>query len=354
MSFNRKQFLHTLGGMGLASMFPAFTFNVSPGSTSRIIKPNTLRRGARIGLVSPAGILHDTMEYDLIIDTLKELDFKVEEGPSARQRYGYLAGKDEERAADLNAMFQNPEIDAILAYRGGWGSNRILPMIDYEAIRRNPKPFIGFSDITSLLMAIHAKTGLVTFHGPVGHSDWTDFTVNHFEKALMQPQPFCVDNPEPAEDEPTPIEDRIQTICGGRAKGRLLGGNLTVLTSMLGSDYLPEWKGAVLFLEDVGENIYRIDRMLTQLKLNGILEKLNGFVFGKCTECSPGSGYSSLTLEQVLDDHIKPLGVPAYRGAMIGHIPDVFTLPVGLPVTMDADKGKLCFEESAVTGQEGG
>ncbi|MDX1617469.1 MAG: LD-carboxypeptidase, partial [Balneolaceae bacterium] len=273
-----------------------------------------------------------------IENRLRDLGFRVKRGTHARDRYGYLAGKDEDRASDLNDAFSDPEVDAVIPYRGGWGSNRILDRIDYDLIARNPKPLIGFSDITSLLLAIHSRTGLVTFHGPVGKSEWTEFTVRHFEAVLMKAGVPALLNP-PGET--------IETITPGNVAGPLLGGNLTVLTSMLGSGYLPDFENAILFLEDVGEDIYRIDRMLTQLKLNGILDRIGGFVFGKCIDCTTGSGYS-LTLEQVFSDHIAPLGIPAFRGTMVGHIDDMYTLPIGIPARIDAGTGAIEILEPAV------
>jgi muramoyltetrapeptide carboxypeptidase len=153
----------------------------------------------------------------------------------------------------------------------------------------------------------------------------------------------------PRGDAPVQLENRIRTITPGRARGRILGGNLTVLTTIMGSSYLPNWKGSILFVEDVREKIYKIDRMFTQLKLAGVLDQIAGFVFGQCVDCDPGEYYGSLTLEDVLQDHIAPLGVPAWHGAMIGHIDDQFTIPEGIEVEIDADAGIIQMLESAVS-----
>lgn len=334
----RSDFLQLLG-WGVAGL-PALS-DLSPPATGQPgapVKPARLKRGDTIGLVSPASRLPDPEQYDEIVTTIKGLGFQIKEGRNARSRYGYLAGSDASRAADLNAMFEDIHVDAIIPFRGGWGSNRILDQVDYDAIMNHPKPIIGFSDITSLLLAIYAKTGLITFHGPVGKSEWTDFTVNHFKTMLMEPRPQFLTMSD---------DEEIRTITPGETSGPLLGGNLTVLTSMLGSEYLPDFEGAILFLEDVGEDIYRIDRMITQLKLSGILDQIGGFIFGKCTECNPGNHYS-LTLDEVFEDHIAPLNIPAFRGAMIGHIDNIFTLPVGLPVKMDADRHQIVISDPPV------
>lgn len=334
MLMNRSDFLKLVGLAGLT----AGTRSLHGDGTVQPVKPARLRRGDTVGLISPGFVLPESDQYGEIERTIRDLGFKVKSGSHARERYGYLAGIDKNRASDLNRTFSDPEIDAIIPFRGGWGSNRILDRIDYKMIARNPKPLVGFSDITSLLLAIYTRTGLVTFHGPVGKSEWTDFTFRHFRSIVMQGDAPELVNPE---------NETFTTIAPGRATGPLLGGNLTVLTSMLGSDYLPDFDGAILFLEDVGEDIYRIDRMLTQLKLGGILDRINGLVFGKCTNCKPGTDYS-LTLDQVFSDHIEPLNIPAFRGSMIGHIDDVFTLPVGIPAEIDADKGTIELLETAV------
>ncbi|MDR8391575.1 LD-carboxypeptidase [Aliifodinibius sp. S!AR15-10] len=337
---NRTSFLKYLGLAGFVS--PVIR-SVKRGKNETILspdilKPQRLKKGDTIGLVSPASILPERERYKEIASTIKELGFNVKIGAHAKSRYGYFAGADIERAADLNAMFKDPAIDAIIPFRGGWGANRILEYIDFKTIQENPKPLIGFSDITSLLLAVYAKTGLITFHGPVGKSDWNNFTFRYFQSAVMEATPFLLSNPH---------NRRHITIAPGKTEGPLLGGNLTVLTSMLGSGYLPDFEGAILFLEDVGEDVYRIDRMLTQLKLNGVFDRINGLYFGQCTNCEPSTKYS-LSLDEVLNDHLRPYDIPAIRGAMIGHIDEMFTLPVGLPATFDADKGEVSFSESAV------
>lgn len=264
------------------------------------------------------------------------------------RRYGYLAGRDEERASDVNDMFADSEVKAVWPVRGGWGCARILPHLDYAAIRRTPKVLLGYSDVTALHAAIHSRTGLVTFHGPNGMSAWPAFTVEHLKRVLMDGEAALLENPKDAGDYLVPVEDRVQTITPGIARGPLLGGNLTVLSALMGSPYLPDFEGAILFLEDVEEELYRVDRMLTQLKLAGVLAKLAGVVFGKCTECKPGERYGSLTLEEVLADHVKPLGVPAWQGAMIGHVEKQWTLPIGAEVEIDAGQATLRLLAPAV------
>ena len=336
-----------MAGSGFVSTLPQLS-SYSIGS-EQVIKPAPLNRGDTIGLISPASIVGSDAEYDKVSDRIKQLGFEVKEGTNARNQHGYFAGRDKQRAHDLNAMFADPGVDAIMAFRGGWGSNRILEYIDYDLIGQNPKVFVGYSDITSLLLAIFSKTGLITFHGPVAKSVWTDFTIDHFDKAVSSLTGFSL---QTSYKEQAKSGAQLHTLSPGAASGRLLGGNLSVLTSMIGSSYLPEWEGNILFLEDVGENVYRIDRMLTQLKLSGILNQISGFIFGQCTSCDSEEDHG-FTLLQILKQHIRPLDIPAFSGTHIGHIDNMFTLPVGVPVSIDAEKGSIEITESAVKAKAG-
>lgn len=326
------------------------TIQAVPSSPiSSIVKPKRLSPGNTVALINPAGAVAYRVDIEIVVESLEAIGLKVKLGKHLMDRYGYLAGTDIDRAADVNEFFADPEVDGILAVRGGWGCARILPLIDYDSIRSNPKVLLGYSDVTALLLAIHSKTGLVTFHGPVGKGSWNDFSTSYVRSLLFEGEPVTLRNPEHKLGLLTQVEDRIETICLGKAKGRLLGGNLTVLSALIGSGYLPDWDGAVLFVEEVGEYIYRVDRMLTQLKLAGILDRLSGFVFGKCTDCKPGGeGFGSLTLEQVFDDHIRPLNIPAWYGSMIGHISNKFTIPVGVEAEIDAETGTIQLIEPAV------
>ena len=343
---DRRSFMQVALAATLASQFASPARAAEPGRGS--VKPRRLAEGATVGLVSPASATWLTEELDIIKETVTALGLKFKLGRHALDRYGYLAGKDADRAADVNAMFADDSVDAVLCIRGGWGCNRILQLLDYKAIAAHPKILLGYSDITSLLTAIYAKTGLVTFHGPVGASTWNKFSLDGFRRILFNGETVVMENPKAQGDTLVVTKDRIQTITPGSASGRLLGGNLTVLTAMLDSEYLPDWSGSILFLEDTHENVYRIDRMLTQLKLAGVLDRISGFVFGKCTQCGPGEGHGSLTLEEVLADHIKPLKVPAWSGAMIGHIDNKFTVPVGVRAAVDAVRGTITLLEPAV------
>ena len=342
---SRRNFLSTslLATYGFANM----NFGIFDDKL-KIIKPIALKKDDTIGLVCPAYSAFIKEEVQIAVENLQVMGFKVVQGKHIFDRYGYLAGKDEDRADDINKMFADKKIDAIMAMHGGWGCARILPLLDYKLIKKNPKIFIGYSDITALLLGIYSQTGIVTYHGPVGSSTWNSFSVDYFKNTLIDGNAIKMNNPIRKTDSLVQIEDRIYTITSGKATGKLIGGNLTVLSHILGSKYVPDFTGAILFLEDVQEDTYRIDRMITQLKLAGVLNQISGFVFGKCTDCPPSKSYGSLTLEDIFEDHIKPLKIPAFSGAMIGHIKDKFTVPIGIEASIDATEGTISLNESAV------
>ncbi len=314
----------------------------------KTVRPPRFRPGDTVGLIDPAGASFERAPIDVVVDTMAALGLEARPGAHLFDRYGYLGGTDRDRAADVNAFFADPSVKGILAVRGGWGCARLLPHLDFATIGAHPKILLGYSDLTALLLAIHAKTGLVTFHGPVGISKWTPFNVDHVKRVLFAGEAVTFENVKEAGDFLVPVENRIRTITPGVARGRLAGGNLSVLSAIVGSGYLPEWEGRILFIEDVEEKLYRIDRMLTQLSLAGILSKVRGVVVGNCTKCEPGEGYGSLTLEEILDDHLKPLGVPAWSGAMFGHVDRQFTLGEGIEVEIDAGRGTIRMLEPAV------
>jgi len=314
------------------------------------VLPRRLARGDMVGIVAPASATFQSVDVAIAKESLQALGLEVRVGSHVLARHGYLAGGDKERAADINQFFGDSSVKAVLPIRGGWGSSRVLPYLDYDLIRRNPKVVVGYSDITALHLAIHAKTGLVTFHGPNGLGRWDGWSLDYFKRVLFGGEAVTMQNPTALSERNAlaQTEHRVQTITPGAARGRLLGGNLTVLTAIVGSPYLPSFEGAILFLEDVGEDLYRVDRMFTQLKLAGVLQKIRGFVFGTCAECEPGEGFASLALEEILADHVKPLGIPAWFGAMIGHQMPQWTVPVGAEAQIDAAKGTIRLIAPAV------
>lgn len=340
---SRRNFIKTTSLISAAALFtPSNVFAGSQEGTMPKIKPAALKAGDTVAISSPAGAVWDENQIEKFSDILKSFGFKVVIGKTLKEKFGYFAGSDELRATEINELFANKNIKGIFCMKGGWGCARILDKLDYKIIKDNPKVLIGFSDITALLLAITSKTGLVTFHGPVGNSGWNDFTKNIFTNMVMTTKPFKF--PE------NPIgEDKIYTINPGKVSGELVGGNLTVLSALIGSDYLPNWKNKILFLEEAKEEPYSIDRMLTQLKLSGVLDSISGFVFGKCAKCLAEEPLKAFTFHEVILQHLQPLKIPAYYGAMIGHIENKLTVPLGINATMDADKGILSLEESSVS-----
>jgi muramoyltetrapeptide carboxypeptidase len=336
MILPRRYLLRTFGLTAIGTqLLPIAQANLF-GST--IIKPRRLQVGDTIAVINPAAFTYQK-EVTKFFKVVDNLGLKVKLGKHFYDRYGYLAGKDADRAADVNAAFADPQVQAIFTGMGGWGCGRILPLLDYNTIGNNPKIIMGFSDITALLLAIHAKTNMVTFHGPLGVSSWSKFTTDSVKQILFDGDASTLENNKTVS---------FQTIARGKARGKLLGGNLSVIAAMVGSGYLPEWDKCILFVEEVGEEVYRVDRMLTQLKLAGILDRISGFIFGQCTKCDAEKPQESLTLEQVFSDIIRPLRIPAWYGSMVGHIRDKFTLPIGLEVEIDADLGTIKLLESAV------
>jgi muramoyltetrapeptide carboxypeptidase len=311
----------------------------------RSVKPRRLVTGDTIGMVLPASPAYEADSIDFAREQLEAIGFKVVLGKHARDRHGYFAGTDRDRADDLNRMFADDAIDGIVCYTGGWGSPRILPYLDFPLIERKPKVLVGFSDITALLNAIYQRTGLVTFHGPVGASTFSAFSVESFRRVVMTPEPAGI--LAMPEKKPTDLVDRVNRIvrlAPGQASGRLAGGNLTLIASLMGTPWEIDTRGAILFLEDVDEQVYRIDRMLTQLALAGKLDEMAAMVFGRCSDCASGRGFS---LEDVLRDRFGG-GKPAISGHSFGHIENKLTLPVGVLATLDADAGTLRLDEAAV------
>ncbi|MEB3219114.1 MAG: LD-carboxypeptidase [Nostocales cyanobacterium 94392] len=346
---NRRDFLKTVAATTAVSTLMQ-PLNLVQAANFKSIKPPRLKPGSVIGIVSPASATFVREELDIVQDAVRTLGLVPQLAPHVLEQYGYFAGKDGDRADDINQLFADSKVDAILPIRGGWGCSRILPYLNYEVIQNNPKVIVGFSDITALLVAIHAKTGLVTFHGPNGLTSWRTQQTESFRRVLFAGEKLIFKNIKDADDNDRlmQVKYRIRTINPGIVRGRLIGGNLSVFSTLVGSPYLPNLKGAILFLEEVEENIYRIDRFLTHLKLAGVLKQIGGFIFGQCPGCTPGTGYGSLTLEQVLFDHIKALNIPAWHGANIGHMENILTIPIGSQVEINADSGSITMLEPAV------
>jgi len=329
----------------MAATGPLLSLDFAKENVNTPLLPKALLRGQTVGIISPSAASADRMEYTFAKEAMEAMGLKVKVGDNFKNRFGHLAGTDEERAADFNAMFADPEVKAIICLRGGSGAARILPLIDYEQVKANPKPLLGYSDITALHCALQSQTGLISFHGPNGSGSWNSFHANQFQQLFFDQKLLSFKNEVTKGDDLVAKGNRIQTLTKGTAEGKILGGNLTVLTALSGTPYYPDFQDSILFIEDVGEDPYRIDRMMSTLKLNGTLGKIKGFVFGQCSDCKPGSGYGAFTVDQIMDQYIIPLNIPAYIGAMIGHISKQFIIPVGARVRLNADQGSITLLE---------
>jgi muramoyltetrapeptide carboxypeptidase len=321
----------------------------APALGKATARPPRLKAGDTVGLIEPAGFTNDVYDLEPVKETIVAMGLVPKAGATLGKKFGYLAGEDRARAADVNAMYADPDVKAVFAVRGGWGCARILPYLDFRTIRANPKLLIGYSDITALHMAFAAQAGFTTIHGPNASSAWGKASWEPFRALVFDGATPTYRNPVASDDRLVQRAWRTRTIRGGKAQGRLLGGNLTVLTALMGTPYLPDFTGAILFVEDTNEAEYRIDRMLTQLALGGVLGKLKGVVFGQCTDCvNRDAGYGNFTLSEVLQQHLEPLGVPVFEGAMFGHIANQFSLPVGAMAEIDADAATIRVLEPVV------
>lgn len=314
-----------------------------------VVRPPKLIRGNRVALIAPAGPLLEKDDLTRAEALCRALGYEPALGKSAYARHGYLAGTDHERLTDLNSALADPSIDAIWCIRGGYGSIRLLEGVDYRAMAQRPKALIGFSDVTALLNAVTRLTGVVTFHGPVARASMPAFSRSHFERVLTRVEaPGRLGRLPAPPDVLIPQENRIVTLRGGVAEGRLLGGNLTLLQCLIGTPYFPELAGAILFLEDVGEDLYRVDRMLAHLHLIGALRRLSGVLIGRFTSLDRSGRDGALGFDEVLANYFDPLGIPVAYGFPVGHIDAQWTLPLGVQARLDADAGEVELLEPAV------
>lgn len=306
-----------------------------------MIKPRALKLGDTIGIIAPASPTTEE-RVQKVYDKICEMGFKVKMGNSPYEKYGYLSGTDATRAEDINEMFKDKEVNGIICIRGGYGTPRLLDLLDYEAISNNPKIFVGYSDITALHIALTQIAGLVTYHGPMAASDmienFSDFSRDSLFNTILNTEPISkISNPQGEE---------IITINGGIAEGTIIGGNLSLIVDTIGTPYEIDLKGKILFIEEIGEEPYNIDRMLNQLRLSGKLKEANGIILGDFNNCESEKHNENLTLEQVINDQIKPIGKPTIYNLQAGHCNPMVTLPFGVRVRLDADKKELLILES--------
>ena len=354
---NRRRFVsHVTASSAMCVASPLLGRSHSVKTT----KPPRLRPGDTIGLVTPS---HYATEEQLraSVANLAKLGFQAKFTPNMLVRKGYLGGTDAQRADDLNHMFADDAVAGIMCVTGGYGTTRLLPYLNYDIIRQHPKPLIGFSDITALLYGLYGQAGLMGFHGPVGDSDFNDYTTHYFRQVLMEPTATLTYEPPLglalkdliplylAEQDVTISQPVRLMLSPGTAEGELIGGNLSLVTALCGTAYDLDFSGKIVFLEDVGEAPYRIDRMLTQLLLTpNKLPAAAGIVLGLFTNCEAKDEATSLSLSQVLYDRLAPLGIPVLYGLTFGHIRRNATLPFGGRARLDADAKTLMLVEPVV------
>jgi len=306
-----------------------------------ILKPHPLKPGSTIGIISPASPQRDPLRLQRGISYIESKGYKVILGKHAQNNHaGYLAGTDEQRIEDIETMFADDTIDAIMCARGGYGTTRILPNVNYDIIRSNPKIFIGFSDTTALQSAILNEAGLITFSGAMPSVDFADeidpFTEESFWAVLQHDIAHS-----------TITVDVLTTYAKGKAEGRLICGNMCLLTTLCGSEYLPSFQDMIVMIEDIGEESYRIDRYFSQLELSGYLQTINALLIGDFTPpTNPAVSVPQRPYEDIIQDYAGRINIPVFGTFPYGHINRKLTLPFGINISVDADKGTIVFNES--------
>jgi muramoyltetrapeptide carboxypeptidase len=339
---DRKNFIRLLGA---TAILPGINPVFSKSENQLIIKPGRLKRGDKVGVIAPGGYI-TSEELLETRENLLKLGFIPVPSEHILERFGYLAGTDKMRADDLNEMYARRDISGIFCARGGYGCARILPMLDYNTIKNNPKVIIGYSDVTALLYGIFVKTGLICFHGPVGISTFNQFSIEYLEDVLIN-----------GHDKMELINSKdgvsqLKTIKSGKGTGQLIGGNLSIIVSLIGTSYDIDSEGKLFFIEEVQEEPYRIDRMLTQMIQSGKFSKAAGIALGIFHRCEPKEKDpefpKSFTLHEVFEDRLSALDIPVLYGLSFGHITDKFTIPFGLRAELNSSNQTLTLLEPAV------
>lgn len=309
-------------------------------------KVKMLRKGDRIGMIAPSSPSPDLGRIEKAVNAVEELGFRVVVGPGCYQKWGYLAGSDEVRARDINSFFADPTIDGIFCIRGGEGATRLLDLLDIKTIAQHPKVFLGYSDITALHLLFNQKADFMTFHGPMPvtefiKNDFKDYSHALLIDAIMSNKPI-------GEITIHKSASPVEVLSPGNAKGRLIGGNLAIICALMGTPFEIDTRDKILLLEDVDEPNYKIDRMLTQLRLSGKLQDAAGIVIGEFTNVEPQDPNKRLPIDEVLEDLLLPIKKPVLKNLPFGHGPYKATLPLGAMALLDGDRGRLILTESGV------
>ncbi|MFC1561709.1 LD-carboxypeptidase [candidate division KSB1 bacterium] len=309
-----------------------------------MIKPPRLRKSDTIGIIAPGSPVEKKKLRDGI-GLLESHGYRIKNGKHVLAGNGYLAGSDIQRIDDLHEMFLDPAVRAVLCARGGYGSGRLLDLVDFSVIRDNPKIFSGYSDITALQCAILRKTGLVTFSGPMVAPDFGgitvgDITFTHFRDLVSGDENAGI---------LSSYSDSLEVICSGKAEGMIVCGCLSLITSIAGTPYEPDFRDAILVLEDIGEEPYRLDRALNTLKLHGIFEKLSGLVLGKFVDCgSTQKGSEQITIREIVKPLVERYSIPAMMNLSYGHVKNMITIPLGIRAEIDTDNRLFRLTENPV------
>lgn len=345
---NRRSFLKLAAAASLTTAIGRGESSGNAVAVRPILKPRRLSPGDTVALISPGSGLK-TESFERCVKNLESIGLKVKVGPYARGKEGLFSGDEAHRVEDLHWAFRDPDIRGVWCARGGTGVQRILPLLDFSLLARNPKVFIGFSDVTALHIAMAERCGFVTFHGPVAATSFSDYSKEHMLATVMAPTASYRIDVATANAAQKSDLFRINVITPGKARGRLIGGNLTVLTSLCGTPWaLKDVKGKILFLEDVDEEPRKIERMLTQLEQSVDLRQLAGVAIGVCDGCVPSDQSPSPPAIDIIKSHVVGLGVPAVYGLSIGHLHDQCTLPIGIEAELDADRATITLLEPAV------
>jgi muramoyltetrapeptide carboxypeptidase len=317
---------------------------------NNLIKPRALKKGDLVGIIAPSSPAAEESHVEFTVSWLDKLGLKVKLGKNLFCQRGDHAGTQQERLDDLHQIWSDPQVAAVFALRGGNSSAGLLPHIDFELLKRHPKIFMGFSDVTALLIAIHQHTDLVVFHGPTaGLFFESAYTFHYFKKAVFKREPLgLIVDPIPANIWQPQYPPTRVVISEGFAKGPLTGGSLTLIRQLMGTPYEIQTEGKILFIEEVGEDPHCVDRMLTQLLLAGKLQKAAGILVGECVDCRPGSSHRrrfniNQSLETVLRDRLGKFGIPIVFGLRFGHGSEKFTLPLGVMATLECSHKDVRF-----------
>lgn len=312
----------------------------------KTLKPKKLENGDVIGIVSPASSPDNFEKIENGVNYLEKLGYRVEVGENVGKEHGYLAGTDNERLSDLHDMFKNKDVKAIFCVRGGYGSGRLLDKLDFSLIKKNPKIFVGYSDITAMQLSIFKKTGLITFAGPMVATDFSgkinEFAEENFWKIITSSKKIGkLHNPR---------DEKFYALNSGRGEGKILGGNLAVLSSLMGTEYMPSLKDSILLLEDIGELPYRVDRLLNQLKLAKVFEQIKGVILGRFVDCyDPDKSNKTIKLNEVIEHYFSTLKIPVLYSFSHGHISENLTIPLGANCKLNTSRGFVEIVESAVS-----